>query len=627
MHTDLKFGPYLLRKEERLLMRDQGVVSLPPRAIDLLLLLIEAGGRLVTKEEILDKVWAGSFVEEANIAHQISTIRKALGDDPDDQSTRYIETLPRRGYRFVGRLSEPDQAPTTEQPTSLEIRVVEEARRVTVTEEDDFWTPLRIGLACAVALLLFVVGGFVYRSRVPARPAIRSLAVLPFNSLDTNPKDDFLSLGMAEAMINKLSALNDITVRPISAVRAVPPSSRDSRALAKLLEVDAILEGTVQRQGDRLRVTSRLVRAADGTAIWSGKFDERYTNLFDLQDELSERVATTLVPAIKGTEREGLQKRYTSNPEAYELFVRGWSQWSTFSEAGMKASVNSYRAAIEKDPKFVLPWVGLGDAYSLMGIYGPLTPDEGFALAREAATKASSLDPDDPEVISLLGLIDLLHDRNWDDAGQKLRRALAIKGDCMRALAMMGYYLQAAGKPDEALKEFYEERRIDPVWRIPTNDVLYGLILARRYDRAIRESDLLLAKNPTRPFALMTRGSALAHLGRYDEALKDLQQAALSGSEMGAAEEGWTRGRLGDRAGALRCVATVKKITVKNWQPFLLAVIYSGLGDKDEAFRQLDEAEKERVAFLFRVRIMAEFDPIRSDPRFAAFEQRLNLPQ
>jgi len=588
--------------------------------VDLLALLIEARGRLVTKEEILDRVWAGSFVEEGNIAHQISTIRKALGEGRDDPgATRYIETLPRRGYRFIGTLSEPEAWPGLQTSAPVEIQIVEEARQVTVTEQSDFWNPLRLILSLMAILLLATGGVILYRRQVQTHPHIHSLAVLPFNSLDGNSGKDFLSLGMAEAMINKLSALNDITVRPVSSVRGLPRPGQETEALGKLLDVEAILEGTVQRQGDRLRVTSRLVRVADGTAIWSGKFDERYTNLFDLQDELSERVADSLVPTIKGVERERLKKRYTSNPEAYELYVRGWAQWSTFTDAGRQGSINFYRAAIEKDPNFVLPWVGLANVYGLMAIYGPLEPTEGFEMARQAAAKASSLQPDSPEVITVSGVIDLLHDRKWESARQKFQRAIALEQDCIEAHAMLGYYFRAMGKPDEAVKEFREERRIDPVWVIPQNDVLYGLLLARRYDEAIHESDLVLAKNPRSSFAHRIRGKALAQLGRYTEALVDLQQSKS------AAEEGWVRARLGDRAGALRSLASVQSASSRNWMHFEQAIIYSGLGDRDEVFRQLDEADKERTPFLFDVRVMPEFDPIRSDPRFEAFEHRLGL--
>lgn len=614
---DLRFGPYELRRDERLLFREGDLVALTPRAIDLLLLLIEADGRLVTKDEILTTVWAGSIVEEANIAHQISTIRKALGDE-GETGTRYIETLPRRGYRFVGKAA---AAP-------LELTVVAEAQHLTVTEEDQrSWSTRRAWLLIATILLIVTVALIGNRWWESRGAPIRSLAVLPFESIDGDQGDEFLKVAMADALINRLSSIGEISVRPITAVRSITSDeSKDVTALARRLQVEAVLEGSVQRSGDRLRVTSRLIRASNGRAIWSGKFDEQSTNLFALQDALTEKVAHTLVPAIRGKALNGLQQRHTPDPEAYELYLRGRGQWSTFTTSGRLESIAYYGAAIKKDPEFALPWVGLSNAYSLIGIYGPLKPVEAFAHAKEAASKALALDPVSAEAQTALGIIDLMHSRKWEEARQTFTRVLAIKED-IGARAMLGYYLQAAGRPVDALEQFRKEREIDPVWHVPQNDGLLGLVLARRWEEAIRESNAVLAIDPRRTFAFNTRGMALAQLGRTEEALQDFRTATRLGSQWARAEEGWVLGQRGDRAGALRLAEELKKIPDWNPLPFYLAEIYAGIGDYDEAMRNLERADAERYPFLFRIRVSFEFDPLRSDPRFVALERRLNLPR
>lgn len=606
MARELRFGPYELRREERLLLRDGEVVSLPPRAVEL----------LVSKDEILQTVWAGTFVEEANVAHQISAIRKALGDEGAEG--KYIETLPRRGYRFAAKLATADPAA---------VMIVEEAHSVTIIEEGERRRSRShyaiIGIGAIVAVIAAAV--IWYRAHQPIGTPIHTLAVLPFESLDKNADNAYLKLGMADALINRLSSVDALTVRPISAVRSLPPGGRDVAALSRLLQVEAILEGNVQREGDRLRVTSRLIRASDGTAIWSGSFDEQAMSLFALQDELAEKVARTLVPALRGQALAGLHTRYTSNAEAYELYLRGRAQWSTFSR--LPESIDYYRAALDKDPRFVLAWVGIANAYSLMGIYGPLQPMEAFARSREAAEKAYSIDPNSPEALAALGIIDLLHARKWEEAHHYLLRAQAMKPVLIDASAMLGYYLQAAGRPDEALEQFRRERSIDPVWHIPQHDVLHGLALARHWDEALREADIVLHKDPKRGYAHAIRGMALTQLGRVDEAMLSFQTATRLGNPWVRAEEGWTRGRRGDRKGALR-LAEEMRAAEPEWNalPFYLAIIQAGIGDRDEAIRLLEIADATRVPFLFRIRLMVEFDPIRSDPRFVALEQRLDLP-
>jgi serine/threonine-protein kinase len=503
--------------------------------------------------------------------------------------------------------------------------IVEETRSVTVVEERKGRSWL---LYAAIGIVTVIAAALIWQRMRPAPPAsIHSLAVLPFESLNNNADDAYLKFGMADALINRLSAVEGLAVRPISAVRAIPGGARDVAALSTLLQVDAILEGNVQRDGDRLRVTSRLIRAGDGIAIWSGSFDQPLMSLFALQDELAERVARTLAPALRGRPLPALRMRYTSDPEAYELYLRGRAQWSTFTPAGRTESIAFYRAALDKDPRFVLAWVGISNAYTLIGIYGPLQPTAAFALAREAADKAYALDPNSPEVFAAMAVIDVLHTRNWERALHNIQRAQAMKPDLIDAAAMHGYYLQAAGRPDEALAQFRLECTIDPVWHVPQNDLLHGLVLARRWDETLREVDLVLRKDPQRAFAHNMRGIAQAQLGRSDEALQSFQTATKLGASWARAEEGWLRGRRGDRTGALRLAEELRATQRdSNTVPFYLAMIHAGIGDRDEAMHQLEIADAMRYSFLFRIRVMPEFDSIRSDPRFVSLERRLNLP-
>src|SRR5258706_2703572 len=353
-----EFGPFRLDATERLLLRAEEVVPLTPKVFDLLLALVENGGHVLSKDELLQRVWPDSFVEEANLSRNIFTLRKALGEDTDEQ--RYIETVPRRGYRFVASVmswpKESDDLVVAERARS---RIMIEQEEETGRTETIVVSRRRLGaLTLAACVAVSGLGLVAYwwlagRTRLEAaRLGKGSISVLPFKPLVAESRDEALEMGMAETLITSLSNLREMSVRPTSAVRQYTELQQDAVAAGRELQVESVLDASIQKSGDRLRVVARLVRIKDGATLWSDKFDEKFTDIFAIQDRLSERMTAALAVRLTGEERKLLAKRYTENSEAYQLYLKGRYFWSKFTNEGLKKSIGFFEQAIEKDPGY-----------------------------------------------------------------------------------------------------------------------------------------------------------------------------------------------------------------------------------------------------------------------------------
>jgi len=342
-----EFGPFVLDADERVLLREGQPVSLAPKAFDTLLALIEKSGRIVGKDELLNRVWPDSFVEEGNLAFNISVLRKALAGGADD--VQFIETVPKRGYRFVTPVRQMNDAgPDVLIESQTISRVVIEDRREDIEEQKQIPAPKdltqrasdtsfsrraisKLSLLIAGVIVLGIVAVIAYL-RLPGPTSPRTLAVLPFKPLAANSNDEYLELGMADALITRLSNLKEIVVRPTSSVLKYAAAGQDPIAAGRELAVDAVLDGSVQRSGDKIRVTVRLVRVGDGVPLWADKFDENFTNIFSVQDSISERMARALTLNLSGDEKNKITKRYTDDVEAYQLYLKGRYYWNKRTE-------------------------------------------------------------------------------------------------------------------------------------------------------------------------------------------------------------------------------------------------------------------------------------------------------
>ena len=601
------FGPFLLDTRERRLLRDGKVVPLTLKAFDLLQVLVENQGHLLHKDELLRRVWPDAVVEENNLTVTISALRKALDEGPGDR--QYIETVPRRGYRFVADLrasAEPAEAAPV----------------------------LRNGRARAFALggaflVVFAAAAlaFMWKRSTPgaARP-VRSMAVLPFRSLTDD--GEYLGLGMADTLITRLGR-TDVLVRSTGAVQKYAVAGLDPVAAGRDLQVDAVLEGSIQTAGDRLRTTVRLLRVSDGSTLWAGTFDERLPDIFAVQDSISQRVAAALELELTDDQRSRLTRRDTSDSEAYQRYLRGRFFWNKRSRDGFERGAAYFRQAVEQDPAYALAHTGLADSHIGMAFYHYASPHSAMPLARAAALRALEIDDALAEAHASLAHVKTNYEWDWAEAERLWRRAIALEPGYATAHQWFGvHYLAPMGRVEEAVAETRRARQLDPLSPVFNAFVGAALYFAGRHDEAIEECRKTIDLHPEFGVAHWYLGRAYLQTGHVPEALAALRKAVTlsGGSPLMKGTLGVAYAVAGDRAGAAATLDELEKLRAGGYASALdLAAIHAGLGDRDRAFEWLDQAAAERAFHLIYLKVWPELDPLRKDPRFAALVRRIGL--
>ncbi len=458
----LEFGPYRLDVRRRLVWKGETLLEVPPKAAELLVALVVEAGQVVPKDELLRRVWPDTFVEEANLSVNVSILRKALGDQPDGRP--WIQTIARRGYRFVGAV------------------------------------------------------------RAQSAPP-RSLAVLPFRSLGSEEADDALGLGMADALITRLAATGRVAVRPTGTVRRFAAADVDPAEAGRRLGVDAVLDGRLQRSGARLRLTLQLVPSTGGAPLWADRFDEEFTHLFAVEDTVAERVAAALVAELTAEERKRLGRRQTESLEAYQAYCRGRFFWGRFSRPWVEKAMLCYHEATSLDPSYALPHAGLADAFLVAGFAGALAPREAWTLAGESARAALGLDDRIPEPHVSAGFLRLLQDWDWDGAEQELRRAVELAPESSAPHQWLGLVLDLRGRCDEAAQSLRRAAELDPLSTVAS--ALTGLhhAFAGDHETELVYARRTLDLDPHQFLGHWGLGIALQNLGRYEEAVAEERQA------------------------------------------------------------------------------------------------------
>ena len=400
--TTYRFGDFTVDSRRRVVLREGEAVPLVSKAFDLLLVLLESEGRELSKEELMRRIWADQIVEDANLTVAMAQLRKALGEKASDH--RLIVTIPGRGYRFVGDLQREealiDSAPASPQSAAEEEKATaaadEEARPAALAETAAAANAPKgaranramVALICGCVLLAIGITAYYFwikRAQSNIAPQISSIAVLPFKPLLAQSRDESLEMGMADTLIARLSNIREINVRPISSVRKYTALEQDPIAAGREQRVDAVLDGQIQKAADKIRVTVRLLRVADGTPMWSSQFDEKMSDIFTVQDSISERVAAALAVRLTNDEQRGLTKRHTEDPEAYQDYLKGRYQLNRLTDDGFFKGRDHFQQAIDKDPNYALAYAALADAYNALGEFDALASKDAFPRAREAA--------------------------------------------------------------------------------------------------------------------------------------------------------------------------------------------------------------------------------------------------
>jgi DNA-binding winged helix-turn-helix (wHTH) protein/TolB-like protein/tetratricopeptide (TPR) repeat protein len=601
-----QFDGFRLDAREKTLLERGQHVALTPKALDTLIALVRRHGRAVSKQELLETVWPGTFVEEGILAQNILTLRKALKAD-------WIETVPRRGYRF--------SAPVT----STAEAVVPSSHR---------W----IWWVTAAFVLVASIGVGISLMWIRARPArtraanmtIRSLAVLPFHSISADTP--YLGLGMADVLINRLGTLRQISVRPTSAIRKFGDAASDPVSAGRELGVDAVLEGNLQRDGDRVRATVRLLRMPDGVSLWTGQFDEPYQDLFTLEDSIAGQVATGLVVDLTASERERLIRRYTGNAEAWQAYLRGRYLWSRRTPETHQKAIEEFEKATHIDNRYALAYAGLADAYALLGSNPNrvMPRPAAMAKARAAAVKAIELDCDLAEAHTALAFILMHYDWKSIDAEQEFKRALSLNPSYPTAHQWHALNLLVTGHSSDAIQELKNAQALDPASPIIMADLAEMYIYTGRLDEAVSQSRRVLELDPSFSLARCWLAWALTGQGRFGEAA-----TALGGPEQARREDdpsmlsamAYLYAASGRRMEARQTAQRLQRQAEKDFGlSYLVASAYACAGDVEATLQWLEKAFAERSGSLILLSVHPMFNVVRPDPRFRAFVSRVGLP-
>ncbi|PWT87603.1 MAG: hypothetical protein C5B55_14510 [Blastocatellia bacterium] len=634
--TTYSFDRFTVDPHRRVLLREGRTVQLSSKAFDLLLALIESEGHELSKEELMARVWTDQIVEDANLTVTMAQLRKVLGEKAADH--RFIVTIPGRGYRFVGDLRrEEPSAPSQsimdqERATDAEELTPQIPTAVSVSKKVGAHNRALAGLITfGVVLGLGITAYYFWIKRAPSNdtPQIRSIAVLPFKPLLADARDESLEMGMADTLIARLSNIREINVRPISAVRKYTALEQDPIAAGREQRVDAVLDGQIQSATEKIRVTVRLLRVADGTPMWASQFDEKMTDIFTVQDSISERVAAALALTLTNEEQRGLTKRHTEDRDAYQFYLKGRYQLNRLTDDGFFKGRDYFQQAIDKDPNYALAYAGLADAYNALGGFDALASRDAFPKAREAAEKALKFDESLAEAHSALAVVKFSFDWDFAAAQQEFQRALAISPGYADAHKTNAYCLTALSRFDDALSEMKRALELDPLSLEKTAAIGEVLYHQRQYDEAIKQYRKALEIDANSGFTHWALGRTFMAQGKYPEAIAEFQIAIpLSGdSPDEPAELARAYALSGKRDEALKIVEKLKRLSEhKHVAPTVIAAIYGALGDKTQAFVFLDKAYDERDFILVLLNVEPMFDPLRSDQRFADLSRRVGLP-
>ena len=602
MARSFEFGPFRLDERERTLERDGAGVGLTPKAFDVLAVLLANANRLVEKRSLLGTVWGDVHVDEAVLTRAISDLRKALGQR-DDQV--WIETVPKFGYRFVA-----------------EVCVIRGGEADPIQKHPRGWRWPVVILAAGLLFAMVLGWGTSRQSE-----NIHSLAVLPFQAIGGHGDDAALRVGLADALITRLSSLEELIVRPLATVRRFERELADPREAAQQLHADAVLEGTLQFGDGSVRASVRLIRASDGRALWAETAESRADRFFDLEDSLAEQVTAKLVLLLHEQQRVDLAGHPELNPEAHRLYVKGRYEWGKRTREGFENGADYFRQAIDRDPSYGRAYAGLADCYLMFGLFAYQPPLEMLPKAKATALRALELQPGLAEPHATLGLITQNLDWDWKEVDRHYRESIRLAPNYSTAHHWYAEFLSILGRFDESRKEFARAREIDPISPIISIDEAQLYFFERRYDENLKLLARVASEDPS--FALARERMAFTYMiqDRDEEAWREAMSLPDCASEAGDCRRTWTawmprRNPEAARAALAQLQADALAGRIPAYAVMLGHIRQGHIG---EALDWLERMERSHGVWLITAKVNPMFDPLRSDPRAKAVLAKLHL--
>lgn len=618
MKGTYEFGTFRLNTVERSLASAGRPVSLAPKALDVLIVLVENRGRIVERDELMKKVWPDTFVEDNNLAFNISVLRKLFGES--GMSPRYIETIPKRGYRFIAEVHEPvaektEALPVAEPPPAAEPRIEIIPRRS--------WFPPYGRLALAVLLVATALVAAWRQLSPGSSPG--SLAVLPFRALDATSADDSLEVGLTDALITRLSRSLAIPVRPMAAVLRYRDRPEDPSASGRALRVDAILEGTFQKHDGKIRTSVRLVRSGDGKALYTGVFDQGAGELFRLEDAISTELAGALVLKLV-PDNSAPGRRGTHDPAAYAAYLKGRFYWNQRTRESIHRAIDYFHEAIAADPSDALAYAGLADAYLLLGGYERIPVGVMMPLARAAAQRAIQIDGGLAEAHTSLALLAENYDLDWAAAEREYSTAIRLNPNYPTARHWHAEYIGMMGRIRESEAEFEYARSLDPLSAAIPADEAKIFWFDRQFQRSADLARQSLTLDPHFTLGHLMLGAALAGLGDCSGGPAELRPPqVVDDTDLVLTMQIFVNAECGFRSDALATLARLTGEDRPEASPFMVAAGYASVGNNELAQRWLERTLAEHDGGILSLHSNPAFDGMRSEARFRQLLKSIRL--
>ncbi|HET6978363.1 MAG TPA: winged helix-turn-helix domain-containing protein [Pyrinomonadaceae bacterium] len=579
-----EFKGFRLEAGQRRLLFQGQPVPLKPKILDLLLFLVEMRGQLVVKEDLMREIWPDSIVEENNITVSMSILRKTLGDD--QLTHQFIETVPRRGYRFLAEVVEVP----VEKPAASVVR-----RPDTQTESQD--------------------------------ETIDSLAVLPSQMPGSDPNVEYLSDGITESIVNMLSRIPKLRVLACSTVFRFKGKDVDPQTIGLQLNVKAVMMIRVMRLGEKLIIRSELVKVSDGSQLWGEQYNRSPNDILAVQDEIARAISESLKFKLTGQERIRLTKPPTDNIEAFNLYLRGRYFWNKYNKEWVLKAIDAFKQAIEIDSHYALAYCGLADAYfRLSNVH--YQPREVLPKAKEAALKAVQIDENLAEAHSSLALIHVYYEHDWMRAEREFRRALELDPYLVSAHQRYGSYLTFLGRFEESLRHYQTALELDPFSLQVNMNIATTYYLRGEYDRAVQHLNRTMELEPNYMPTHFVLGCVYIQQQRYDEAIREFQFIYKLDEEayLAMGFMGYAHALSGQRAEAETLLNVLEEIAQRKYvSPYAMLVIRLALGPEERVFELLEELHREHNDWLVWLKVSPELKHLHDDPRFRKLLKRVGL--
>jgi len=638
-----RFGPFEVDFRAGELHKYGRRIRLQEQPLQILAMLLEKPGDVVTREEFRKRLWAGDTFGDFDhgLNNAINRLREALNDSAD--TPRFIETLPRRGYRFVAEVIRQTDNASKAHVAALAIEK-DEAPKEAVLEEVGTAETLptqsprhvgRLWLAatgvCIAAAL--TLGLYLGRTRLLGTSAamrIQSVAVLPLDNLSGDPSQEYFADGLTDALITDLAQIKALRVASRTSTLRYKGSKKQLPQIARELNVDAVVEGVVVRSGGRVRIDAQLIQANTDRHLWAKSYEKDLRDLVALQSEVAQAIANEIHIEVSAEERARLASAPAVNAEAYEAYLKGRFLLNERTEKSVAKGLEFFEQAIKKDPRYAPAYSGLSDSYNLLGFYGVLPPREAYSRARVAATKALEIDSSLAEAhVSLAESVSAL-EWNWPATEAELKRAIELNPKYDTAYRKYSNYLVGMGRSDEAIGAAKKALELDPLSITLSTHLAWMYYLAGRYDLAVLQYERTLEMSPNYARARRDFSLSLVEKGRYEDAIRE----ARRGIELSEASPimldalGYVYAKAGRKSDARKVLRQLQKMSTSRYvSPFGVAGIHAALGEKDAAFSFLERAYDDRAGQLVWLNVNPKFDSLHSDPRFADLVGRLGLPK